>query len=62
MTGPLGAVQLEVIGGVWVFEFEGLRGRCKKEGGGGGREREKNAKWKMPLPFLLPADPLGLRN
>ena len=50
MTGPLGAVQLEVIGGVWVFEFEELRGRCKKEGGGGQGEGEKREMENAP-PF-----------
>ena len=59
MTGPLGAAQLEVIGGVWVFKFEELRDRRKEEGE---REREKNAKWKIPLPFLPPVDPLPNSN
>ena len=63
MTWPLGALRLEVMGGVRVFEFQQLQPAWQAQRGEGrGREREKNSKWKIPLPFLPPADPLHLSN
>ena len=63
MTWPLGALRLEVMGGVRVFEFQQLQPPWQAQRGEGrGREREKNSKWKIPLPFLPPADPLHLSN
>lgn len=63
MTWPLQALRLEVMGGVRVFEFQQLQPAWQAQRGGGrGREREENAKWKIPLPFLPPADPLPLSN
>ena len=57
MTWPLGALRLEVTGGVWVFEFQQLQPAWQAQrGGGGGRERERGRKTrngKSPSLFFL---------
>ena len=56
MTWPLGALRLEVMGGVWVFEFQQLQPAWQAQRGGVGRERERGRKTrngKSPSLFFL---------